>query len=107
MCLVYFGKNEDDLKVFNAVAEKNDDLSFGIVEDAEIAKKFNAKQRSVVLFKQFDEKRNDLETVKEKELLDFIAKYSMKKVGSFDEKTADLVLEKKYTSHRLLWYKRR
>ena len=94
VCLVYFGKNEDDLKVFNAVAEKNDDLSFGIVEDAEIAKKFNAKQRSVVLFKQFDEKRNDLETVKEKELLDFIAKYSMKKVGSFDDKTTELVFGK-------------
>jgi protein disulfide-isomerase A1 len=94
VCIVYFGKNEDDLKAFNNVAEKNDDLPFAIVEDAEVAKKFNAKQRSVVLFKKFDEKRNDLETVKEKELTDFIAKSSMKKVGSFDGKTAELVFEK-------------
>ena len=94
VCIVYFGKNEDDLKDFNKVAEKNDDLPFAIVEDAEVAKKFNAKERSVVLFKKFDEKRNDLETVKEKELADFIAKYSMKKVGSFDDKTTELVFGK-------------
>ena len=54
VCIVYFGKNEDDLKEFNKVAEKNDDLPFAIVEDAEVAKKFNAKQRSVVLFKKFE-----------------------------------------------------
>jgi len=94
VCIVYFGKNEDDLKAFNTVAEKNDDLPFAIVEDDEVAKKFNAKERSVVLFKKFDEKRNDLETVKEKELTDFIAKYSMKKVGSFDDKTTELVFGK-------------
>ena len=94
VCIVYFGKNEDDLKAFTTVAEKNDDLPFAIVEDAEVAKQFNAKQGSVVLFKKFDEKRNDLETVKEKELSDFIAKYSMKKVGSFDDKTTELVFGK-------------
>ena len=94
VCIVYFGKNEDDLKAFKAVAEKNDDLPFAIVEDAEVAKKFNAKQRSVVLFKKFDEKRNDLETVKEKELTDFIKTYSMKKVGSFDDKTTELIFGK-------------
>ena len=84
VCIVYFGKNEDDLKDFNKVAEKNDDLPFAIVEDAEVAKKFNAKERSVVLFKKFDE-------VKEKELSEFIKKYSMKKVGTFDQKTVELI----------------
>lgn len=74
VCIVYFGKNEDDLKDFNKVAEKNDDLPFAIVEDAEVAKKFNAKERSVVLFKKFDEKRNDLETVKEKRIIRFYQK---------------------------------
>ena len=91
VCIVYFGKNDNDLKAFNKVAEKKDDLPFTTVEDADVAKKFNAKQRSVVLFKKFDEKRNDLETVKEKDLTDFIAKYSMKKVGSFEQKTVELI----------------
>ena len=94
VCIVYFGKNEDDLKAFIKVAEKNEDLPFAIVEDEEIAKKFNAKQKSVVLFKKFDEKRNDLEAIKEKELSDFVEKYSMKKVGSFDKKTIELIFGK-------------
>ena len=53
------------------------------------AKKFNAKQKSVVLFKKFDEKRNDLTEIKEKELSEFVDKYSQKKVSSFDDKTTE------------------
>ena len=94
VCAVYFGKNEDEVKVFEGVASKIEDYPFGIVEDEEVAKKFNAKQRSVVLFKKFDEKRNDLETVKEKELTEFLDKYSQKKVGTFDDKTTEKVFGK-------------
>ena len=75
--LVCLGKNEDILKAFKIIAYKNDDLPFAILENAEIAKKFDAKQRSVVLLKKLVTKRNGLEKVRE--LSDFIAKYSMKK----------------------------
>ena len=51
-------------KIFDGVALKIDDYPFGVVEDEEVAKKLNAKLGSVVLFKKFDEQRNDLETVK-------------------------------------------
>ena len=91
---VYFGKNADDVKVFEGVATKIEDYPFGIVEDEEVAKKFQAKPRSVVLFKKFDEKRNDLETVKEKELTEFLDKFSQKKVGTFDDKTTEKVFGK-------------
>ena len=91
VCAIYFGKDEEELKVFSTVALGIEEYPFGVVEDEEIAKKFNAKQKSVVLFKKFDEKRNDLETVKEKELKEFLEKYSSKRVGSFDDKTTEKV----------------
>ena len=94
VCAVYFGKDADELKVYESVALKVEDYPFGVVEDEEVAKKFNAKQRSVVLFKKFDEKRNDLTTVKEKELDEFLNKYSEKRVGSFDDKVTEKVFGK-------------
>ena len=94
VCLVYFGKDPEEMKIYEGVATKNEDYPFGVVEDDEIAKKFNAKPKSVVLFKKFDEKRNDLEKVSEKELNDFVEKYSQKRVSSFDDKTTQLVFGK-------------
>ena len=94
VCVVYFGKDPEEFKVYEGVAAKIEDLPFGVVEDEEIAKKFNAKPKSVVLFKKFDEKRNDLEKVSEKELNDFIEKHSQKRVGTFDDKTTQVVFGK-------------
>ena len=94
VCVIYFGKDAEELKVYEGVAVKIEDFPFGVVEDEEVAKKFNAKQKSVVLFKKFDEKRNDLETVKEKELNEFVEKYSQKRVGTFDDKNTQLVFGK-------------
>ena len=94
VCAIYFGKDAEEIKVFEGAALKIEDYPFGVVEDEEVAKKFNAKPKSVVIFKKFDEKRNDLETVKEKELNDFLEKYSQKKVGTFDDKTTERVFGK-------------
>ena len=94
VCAVYFGRDADEKKIFDGVALKIEDYPFGVVEDEEIAKKLNAKLGSVVLFKKFDEQRNDLETVKEKELNEFLEKYSSKRVGTFDDKTVEKVFGK-------------
>ena len=94
VCAIYFGNDAEEIKVFEGVALKIEDYPFGVVEDEEVAKKFNAKPKSVVIFKKFDEKRNDLETVKEKELNDFLEKYSQKRVGTFDDKTTERVFGK-------------
>ena len=94
VCAIYFGNDAEEIKVFEGVALKIEDYPFGVVEDEEVAKKFNAKPKSVVIFKKFDEKRNDLEIVKEKELNDFLEKYSQKRVGTFDDKTTERVFGK-------------
>ena len=94
VCAIYFGNDVDEIKVFEGVALKIEEYPLGVVEDEAVAKKFNAKPKSVVLFKKFDEKRNDLEIVKEKELNSFLEKYSQKKVGTFDDKTTEKVFGK-------------
>jgi protein disulfide-isomerase A1 len=93
--LIYFGKNAEDLKIYEVVALKNEEFAFGIVEDETITKKFNAKLNSVVLFKNFDEKRNDLEKVTDKDLNDFLDKYSERKVGTFSDRTLRIVFGQK------------
>jgi len=89
--VVYFGNNIEEFKIYEDVAMKFEDILFGVVEDDEIAKKYNAKQGSVILFKKFDEKRNDLTTFKEKELIEFIEINSERKITPFDKKASSKV----------------
>ena len=89
--IIYFGENKEDLKIFNYISLKNDNIPFGIFNDQLIASKYNIKERSVVLFKKFDEGRNDLKIINELELQNCIEKYSKKRIKYFDEKTTSLI----------------
>ena len=91
VCIVYFGTNEEEKKIFEAVASKNDDYQFAYVEDKEVAEKANEKMGFAVLYKKFDEKRDELSGFKEKELSDFVAVKSQKRVSTFDDKTTQIV----------------
>ena len=91
--LVYFGSNKADIEEFTKVARKNEDFPFGIVESGDVIKKF-AKAGTVVLFKNFDEKKRELTEVKEKAIDEFIDKYSAPKVMKFDEKAAQIIFGK-------------
>lgn len=61
--LVYFGDNESDLKLLEGYPLK---MMKNVCNNKEIMEKLNVKPRTLVLFKEFDEKRSDL--VIEKEL---------------------------------------
>ena len=91
VCIIYFGKNNEDLKIFKNIALKTENFFFGIVENEKIAKYFKANERSVVLFKKFDEKRNDFENINEKDLIDFIEKNSVKRIKFFDDETTSSI----------------
>lgn len=54
--LVYFGDNKADIEEFTRVARKNEDFPFAVVEAQDVIKKFS-KAGTVVLFKNFDEKK--------------------------------------------------
>jgi protein disulfide-isomerase A1 len=91
--LVYFGDNKADIEEFTRVARKNEDFPFAVVEAQDVIKKF-AKAGTVVLFKNFDEKKRELTEVKEKAIDEFIDKYSSPKVMKFDEKAAQIIFGK-------------
>ena len=91
--LVYFGDNKADIEEFTKVARKNEDFPFAVVEAQDVIKKFS-KAGTVVLFKNFDEKKRELTEVKEKAIDEFIDKYSSPKVMKFDEKAAQIIFGK-------------
>ncbi len=54
-------KESDDAKVFLEVAAENDEHPFAIVTDKAVYSELGADKDGVVLFKKFDEGRNDFE----------------------------------------------
>jgi protein disulfide-isomerase A1 len=94
LCGIFFGQNAENIKAVENVGITIDDYPFGLVKDDAVARKFNAKQNSFVLFKPFDENRNDLENISEQNLRDFLNKYSTKRVAEFDDKITEIVFGK-------------
>ena len=91
VCVIYYGTNEDEKKIFAEVAMKNDDYPFAVVESKEITDQAKEKVGFVVLYKKFDEKRDELSGFKEKDLADFVTIKSQKRVSTFDDKTTQIV----------------
>ena len=94
VCVIYFGTNADENKIFTNVALKNEDYPFAVVEDSDVAAKGNEKMGKVVLYKDFDEKRDEISGFNEKDLSDFVEIKSQKRVSTFDDKTTDIVFGK-------------
>jgi hypothetical protein len=57
--VVYFGENNADFETFSKVTKTFDDATFAHTHSADL--KSHYKAGSLVLFKNFDEKRNDFE----------------------------------------------
>jgi protein disulfide-isomerase A1 len=97
VAIVYFGNDASQVDAFTKVARKIDDFSFATVVSEEIASKKEAKKGSVVLFKNFDEKRNDLITglTDETNIEEFINKNSNPRVMDFSDKTLKVVFGQK------------
>ena len=93
--LIYFGKDENDIEVFKKIARKIDFIPFGIVKNDELIKKLANNNKKIILYKNFDEKKNELNIIKEKEIEDFIIKYSTHKLMSLDRKAVNFIFEKK------------
>ena len=94
VCVIYFGNNKNEKEEFTKVARKVEDFPFGLVEDETVVKKYG-KMGSVILYKKFDELKNELtENLKESNIENFVNKYSSPKVMKFDEKAAQIIFGK-------------
>merc|ERR1712038_631683 len=93
-----------DAKVFLAVADKMDDYPFAIVSDEALFTEHDVKADGVVLFKKFDDGRNDFEgDVTDEELTKFISGNALPLVVEFNQDTAQKIFSGEVKSHLLLF----
>ena len=91
--LIYYGDNKLDIEEYIKAARKNDEYQFGVVKSNDLINKYS-KKGTIVLYKKYDEKKRELKEIKEKNIEDFINKYSSPKLMKFDEKSANMIFDK-------------
>jgi len=91
--VVFFG-NHDNFSVFESVARSSEDQQFAYCKSDDCLTHFNAKNGQVVLFKKFDNLRNDLTEYTQESLNTFLNEHSHPLVMKFDEKCAQLIFGK-------------
>ncbi|XP_035664274.1 protein disulfide-isomerase 2-like isoform X2 [Branchiostoma floridae] len=97
-------QESDGAKAFLEVARSDDETTFAITSTDEVYTKLEAKGDGVVLFKKFDEGRNDFEgDVKEDDLKQFIKENQLPLVVEFTESTAQKVFGGEVKNHNLLF----
>jgi len=94
--------DSDGAKAFLAAAGNMDDYPFGIATEAAVLAEYKAA--GVVIFKNFDEGRNDLEgDVTEETVAAFVAGNSLPLVVDFSQDTAQKIFSGDIKSHLLLF----
>ena len=93
--LIYFGNNKRDIEEYTLAARKIDDFQFGIVEQEDIINKYS-KKGTIILYKNFDEKKRELTNIKIDVIEGFIDKYSSPKLMKFNQKAAYYIFDKKF-----------
>ncbi|KAI2585679.1 prolyl 4-hydroxylase subunit beta [Homo sapiens] len=101
----YTGDVESDsAKQFLQAAEAIDDIPFGITSNSDVFSKYQLDKDGVVLFKKFDEGRNNFEgEVTKENLLDFIKHNQLPLVIEFTEQTAPKIFGGEIKTHILLF----
>nr|XP_042697162.1 LOW QUALITY PROTEIN: protein disulfide-isomerase [Chrysemys picta bellii] len=91
-------------KQFLLAAESIDDIPFGISSSSDVFSKYQLSKDGVVLFKKFDEGRNNFEGDLTKEnLLNFIKSNQLPLVIEFTEQTAPKIFGGEIKTHILLF----
>ena len=93
--LIYFGKDENDINIFTKLARKNDEIPFGVIKDEILIQKYANNDNKIILYKIFDEKKRELKIINEKEIQEFINKYSTPQLMPLDKKAFNAIFEKK------------
>jgi protein disulfide-isomerase A1 len=95
VALVYFGDNQAHIDEFTKVARENDEVTFGTTNNADVLSHYKVQPGHIVLFKKFDEGRNDFTgEVTEEAVKTLISTHGAPLVMKFDEKSAQLVFGK-------------
>jgi len=91
-------------KAFLATADSLDDYPFGLTADDAVFSEYKVEKDNVVIFKKFDEGRNDLEgEVTEEALAKFISGNALPLVVEFNQDTAQKIFSGDVKSHLLMF----
>ncbi|CAL1267480.1 unnamed protein product [Larinioides sclopetarius] len=91
-------------KIFKSIASEMDDFVFGISDDDVVYSELKASKDGVILFKKFDEGRNEYEgELKEEELKKFLKSNSLPLVVEFSHETAQKIFGGEIKAHNLLF----
>ena len=94
--IVYFGNDLNLIKLYTKLAENIIEFQFAISTKNEVIKKYKAENESLVIFKKFDDKRNDLKNINnEKEMESFILNHTKSNILSFNEQAVHLIFNLK------------
>lgn len=94
ICLIYFGDNEKDIKIYDKSSKLIEDYPFGVVKIEKLIKRYTTKG-TIVLFKHFDEKKNELKKINVESILEFVKQYALPKVMVFNDRTVQFIFQKK------------
>merc|ERR1712002_1180850 len=93
-----------DAKAFLAAAGNMDDYPFAISSEAAVLEEYKVEGSRIVLFKNFDEGRNDFEgEVTEEAVASFVSGNAMPLVIEFNQETAQKIFSGEIKSHCLLF----
>jgi len=94
----------DEAKAFLEAADGIDDVEFGIVKDAALAKEHKVEGHGIVLFKKFDEGRSDFEgEYKAEDITKFVKSNSMALVTEFTDEAAPKIFSGEVKRHILIF----
>lgn len=99
----YADRESDAAKAFIEAAQGMDDIQFGIVHDADLAKEHSAVE-NLVLFKKFDEGRADYDGEhKSEEIIKFVKGNQLPLVTEFNDENAPKIFGGDIKKHVLLF----
>jgi protein disulfide-isomerase A1 len=96
VCVVFFGQRESrEQQTFLSVAREIDGNFFAETSSNEAFSEYNVKVPGVVVFKKFDEQRNDFKGVfRKKDVKQFIEKKIVPSIMPLDQTALDLLFRK-------------
>ena len=94
ICFVYFGDDIRDLEIVDKASKIIEDFPFAATSNDYLIKKYGRKG-SLVLFKHFDEKKNELRKINLNKIIEFSRQYALPKVMMFNDKAVQYIFQKK------------
>ena len=94
ICLIYFGDDERDIKIFEKASILIQDFPFAVVKNEKLIKNYS-NRGTIVLYKHFDEKKNELKNINIESINEFVKKYALPKVMIFNDRSVQFIFEKK------------